>query len=298
MAFSKNVSEKLRAALHEDIGRGDITSNCLIPGDAAGHAILLAKESGIFCGIPVVRELLRHDDPRIRAQFFIRDGEAFHRGQDVIELKGSVRSILKLERTLVNFLAWLCGIATVTNAYVRAVSGHGVKVLDTRKTTPLWRELEKYAVKIGGGVNHRMGLYDAMLVKENHRPFGDLKKLCRFKNRFVIEVRDFKELREAVDWHPRSILFDNFSPGLLKKAVCWVRSRAPRIVLEASGGITLKNAAKYAASGVDQISVGSITHSVKALDFSLLIKHLPALPADRPARLRPSRQEAGGRPLR
>lgn len=276
MAFSKNFSRQLKAALYEDIGKGDVTSNCLVPEKAAGHATILAKESGVFCGVPVVRELLRLDDPKIQVRFFIRDGEKFHRGQDVIELKGNVRSILKIERTLVNFLSWLCGIATVTHAFVKQVSKYGVKVLDTRKTTPLWRELEKYAVKTGGGVNHRMGLYDAVLVKENHRPFGHLKKLRRFKHHFIIEVRDFEELREAVAMHPRSILFDNFPPQVLKKAVEWVRARSAGIVLEASGGITLKNAARYASSGVDQISVGSITHSVKALDFSLLIERLPA----------------------
>ncbi len=290
MAFSKSFLKQMKTALREDVGRGDVTSNTLIPSKAEGHAIILAKESGIFCGVPVIRELLKLDDPDLQVKFFIRDGERFRRGQDVIELKGNVRSILKVERTLVNFLSWICGIATTTGAFVKRTSKYAVKVLDTRKTTPLWRELEKYAVKAGGGVNHRMGLYDAILVKENHRPFGDLRRLRRFRNRFIIEVRDFEELREAIRLNPRSILFDNFSPAQLKKAVRWVRGRAPKIVLEASGGITLQNASRYASAGVDQISVGSITHSVKALDFSLLIERLPDRQADLRAKrsIRPS----------
>ena len=182
---------------------------------------------------------------------------------------------------MLNLLQHLCGVATQTRAFVHAVKGRGVKILDTRKTTPLWRELEKAAVKAGGGCNHRMGLYDAVFVKENHRRFGDLRKLMTFKGAshlrsqapgIEIEVRNVRELMEALMIRPKVILFDNFPVKDLKEAVKIARAANPKVILEASGGITLENVQAYAQTGVDQISVGSLTHSVKAVDLSLMIK--------------------------
>ncbi len=273
MKLSKRTYFQIQAALREDIGAGDKTSDCLIPVKTPGRAFVLAKENGVFCGEAVVRTICAlAGSGGLKVKFLIRDGQQFRKNQKVFKLEGRVRSILKIERTLLNFLARLCGVATVTAQFVGKASVYGVKVLDTRKTTPLWRELEKYAVQTGGGKNHRMGLYDAVFVKENHRPFGDLSRLRRFHGRFVIEVRDFAELREAVRYHPKSILFDNFPVARLRKAVAWVRRIRPDILLEASGGITLRNLRRYAASGVDQISIGTVTHSVKAADFSLLLE--------------------------
>jgi nicotinate-nucleotide pyrophosphorylase (carboxylating) len=275
MKFSQQTLLQIKAALREDVGRGDKTSDCLVPAHEKGQAFVLARDHGVFCGEPFVRAMAQMADPSLKIKFFVRDGGVFRKNQTVFELDGKVRSILKMERTMLNFLAKLCGVATSTSLFVKQASPFGVKVLDTRKTTPLWREIEKYAVRVGGGKNHRMGLYDAVFVKENHRPFGDLTQLRHFHGQFVIEVRDFKELREAIPYHPKSILLDNFPVTRLRKAVAWVRKVRPDILLEASGGITLKNVRAYAAAGVDQISIGSITHSVKAMDFSLLIKHIP-----------------------
>lgn len=268
---SKNVITFLKAALAEDIGTGDLTSEVLIPHQAKGDAILIAKQDGIFCGKLITAELIRQADKKITCHWFVRDGQAFKKGDYIFQLKGKVRSILKLERTLLNFLGHLSGIATTTRAFVSVAQKHGVKILDSRKTTPLWREVEKYAVRTGGGMNHRMGLYDEIFVKENHRPYGTLNRLERFKGNFIMEVRNRREILESLPFNPRVILLDNYSPEKLKKETAFMRKIAPHVTLEASGGVTLKNIRRYAASGVDQISIGSLTHSVKCVDFSLLI---------------------------
>ncbi len=271
LKLSSITKRHLKEALFEDAGRGDATSDLLIPDHVRGCAKVVAREKGVFCGTVVVQELIQITDSSLEAQYFVRDGWSFLKGKILFQLRGRVRSILKIERTLLNFLAHLSGIATLTRAYVDQAKNQRVAVLDTRKTTPLWRELEKQAVQAGGGKNHRKGLYDEIFVKENHKTHGDLKKLRRFRGKFVMEVRDLKELTEALPLRPRVILFDNFSPTTLKKAVRIARSVNPNILLEASGGITLRNIRRYAAAGVDQISVGALTHSVKSIDFSLFI---------------------------
>ena len=271
MNLSPSTTQKLKAALAEDAGKGDRTSRLLIPANTKGRAVIIARQSGIFCGERVVREVFRLAGRRLALRFFVKDGGKFSKNQKVLEIKGNVRAILKAERTALNFLGHLSGIAALTRQFVEQVKGFRVAILDTRKTTPLWRELEKEAVRIGGGKNHRFGLFDAVFVKENHRPFGNLKKLRRFPRQFEIEVRNCKELIEAVVLQPHTILFDNFKPGPLKKAVSLARKLNPEILLEASGGITLNNVRAFAAAGVDQISVGSLTHSVESIDFSLLL---------------------------
>jgi nicotinate-nucleotide pyrophosphorylase (carboxylating) len=269
--ISQQTKSFLKVALKEDIGQGDKTTELLIPRNARGKAVIIARESGVFCGLPVVYELFRILDPSLKIQFFVSEGERFSKNKIVIRVQGDISSILKVERTVLNFLSRLSAIATKTRQFVDRVKGFPVFILDTRKTTPLWREIEKYAVRVGGGRNHRMGLYDAIFVKENHRPYGNLQRLRPFRGQFEIEVRNLKELKEALKLVPRIILLDNFSPAGLRRAVQWARDSHPEVILEASGGITLENVAHYAAMGVDWISVGALTHSVKSIDFSLLV---------------------------
>ncbi len=270
--FSSKVRRQLEAALKEDIGRGDITSELLVPREAKGTAVIVAREPGNFCGGPVIAELFRIVDPRLKVKLWLKEGQFFAKNRKVMQVSGRVRSVLKAERTVLNFLGYFSGIATRTHQFRQRVKNHPVLVLDTRKTMPLWRELAKYAVRAGGGKNHRMGLDDAILVKENHRKHGHLKKLRQHRGHFEIEVCNLKELKEALAFHPRAVLFDNFSPVDLQKAVYVARQLNPEIILEASGGVTLDNVLHYAATGVDWISIGSLTHSVKSIDFSLLIQ--------------------------
>lgn len=270
--FSTRTRRQLHAALLEDVGKGDVTSKLLIPPRCRGRGVVRAREKGVFCGEPVVRELCRLADRNLKVTLKAKDGCLISKNEVVIGLAGRVISILKVERTLLNFLGHLCGIATLTRQFTDRVKKYPVSILDTRKTTPLWRELEKYAVRIGGGQNHRMGLYDAIFVKENHRPFGNLAKLRQRAGGFEIEVRNILELREAFKLKPRVILFDNFTPSHLRQAVRLARNECPGVILEASGNIHLTNVAQYAATGVDWISVGALTHSIPALNFSLLIE--------------------------
>lgn len=262
----------IKTALAEDVGRGDRTSELVVPKDVRGEALIYAREDGIFCGAPVVREVLVNADPWLRVEFFAAEGQRIRKNTKTVRITGPARGILKAERTALNFLGHLSGIATLTHTYAEAVKKYHVLILDTRKTTPLWRELEKYAVKTGGGRNHRMGLYDAVFIKENHRVYGDLEKLRDYDGHVEIEVRNQTELREALKLNPRVILFDNFTPARLGEAVRLARRLRPETILEASGGINLENVTHYAAMGVDWISIGSLTHSVRSLDFSLLMQ--------------------------
>ncbi len=271
-AFSKATQTALKLALEEDVGRGDITSATLIPLGRRARAVVWAKQGGTFCGAAVFEEVYRLLDPRVRVKPLLRDGRRFPKGAKLIRLEGPARSVLSGERVALNLLAHLSGIATRTHEFVRRVAHSPVLILDTRKTTPLWREVEKYAVRMGGGKNHRLGLYDAIFIKENHRAFADFKKLAKFRGRFEIEVRNLKELREALKLEPGVILFDNFKPDALRQAVRLARKIQPQVILEASGGMTLENVVHYAAMGVDWISVGALTHSAPPLDFSMLME--------------------------
>lgn len=270
--FSEPTYARLKEALKEDIGSGDLTTDLLVPSLKKAQAIIVAKEKGILCGLPVVEYLASCIDRSLKVEGKVKEGHSFTKNTTVISFSGSAASILKVERTALNLLAHLSAISTQTSVFVQRVKKYPVFILDTRKTTPLWRELEKYAVKVGGGRNHRKGLYDAVLVKENHRVFGDLNKLKSWKKPFEIEVRNLKELREALDLGANIIMLDNFSPSEVQEAVGVVRKKKPETILEASGGIHLENVAHYAALGVDWISVGALTHSVKSLDFSLLMR--------------------------
>lgn len=269
--FSLRTQRAVRLALEEDIGTGDVTTDLLVPGKSKARAVIWSRSSGLFCGEAIVQEVFYQLDPALKVTSLVREGSLFKRNRPLMAMEGNAGAILRGERTALNLLARLCGIAALTQEFVQRVKSFPVLILDTRKTTPLWREIEKYAVRMGGGKNHRFGLHDAIFVKENHRLFGPLKPLQRFRGRFEIEVRNLRELREALLLQPGVILFDNFDPGYLRKAVKLARKKHPQIILEASGGMTLENVSHYAAMGVDWISVGALTHSAKPVDLSLLI---------------------------
>ncbi len=272
-ALSKGTLESIRLALNEDAGSCDITSTLLTPSAASGKAVIFSKSGGVFSGVAAAQAVCKLTGVSIR--FFVKEGAALKKNQRVIELSGKIHAILKAERVLLNLIGHLSGIATQTAQFVQKVKGTKCRIIDTRKTTPLWRELEKAAVLAGGGFNHRFGLDDYILVKENHRRFGNLDKL-RTKNKeqrtkFEIEVRDFDELIEAFDLGAEVAMLDHFTPAQAKKAVQLRNRISPQTFLEASGNMTLKTVRAYALAGVDTISVGALTHSVVAHDFSLLI---------------------------
>ncbi len=270
--FSSKTQAAIRLALEEDVGLRDITTDLLVPKKCKARAVIWSRGSGLFCGESIVQEVFYQQDPSLKVTSLVREGDLFKRNRALMTIEGHAGAILRGERTALNLLARLCGIAALTQEFVQRVKGFPVLILDTRKTTPLWREIEKYAVRMGGGKNHRFGLHDAIFVKENHRLFGPLKPLQRYRGRFEIEVRNLRELREALLLQPGVILFDNFNPGLLHKAVKLARKKHPQVILEASGGMTLENISHYAAMGVDWISVGALTHSAKPVDLSLLIE--------------------------
>lgn len=274
--LSKTTLQSIRLALNEDVGGGDKTSNLLISSSAKGTAKIISKSAGIFSGLSAAQAVCRLT--HVSAQFFVREGSSLKKGKKVMELSGKIRNILLAERLLLNLIGHLSGIAAQTARFVEAVRGTKCKIIDTRKMTPLWRELEKAAVLAGGGFNHRFGLDDYILVKENHRRFGDLTRLLRAASDesratpFEIEVRNFDELVEAIDLGAEVIMLDHFTPFQTKKAVRLKNILNPKIKLESSGNMNLKTVRAYALAGVDTISVGALTHSVGAHDFSLLIE--------------------------
>lgn len=268
-------------ALEEDVQEGDHTSLSTINEGAQGEAKLLVKDHGILAGVAVAEDIFQLIDPRLTLEIYIKDGATVVPGDVAFHVKGDVHSILKAERLVLNVMQRMSGIATRTAAYAEKLIGTKAKVLDTRKTTPLLRFLEKEGVLIGGGTNHRFGLYDMILIKDNHVDYAGgiseaIKKAQAYKVQqhldiaIEVEVRNFDELEEvlaneAVD----RVMFDNFTPEQVHAAVEIVNGR---LVTEASGGITLETIASYAQAGVDYISVGALTHSVKSLDLSLKAK--------------------------
>ena len=265
-------------AFAEDIGDGDHTTLCCIPEDMMGQSKLLVKEEGIIAGVEVARKVFKRFDPTLEMEVFIRDGEHVKPGDVAFVVKGKSQSLLQTERLMLNIMQRMSGIATMTHRYQQALIDAGTKtrVLDTRKTTPGMRMLEKQAVKIGGGMNHRIGLFDMILLKDNHVDFcGGIhnavtraKQYCAAKNKNLkieIEVRNFDELRQALAEKPDRIMFDNFTPEDTRKAVEMVNGQCET---ESSGGITFDTMIPYAKAGVDFISFGALTHSVKGLDMS------------------------------
>ncbi len=262
----------------EDIGDGDHTTLCCIPADAMGKSRLIIKEDGIIAGIKVAKEVFRRFDPEMKVEVLIEDGTKVKKGDIAMVVTGRVRSLLQTERLMLNIMQRMSGIATMTHKYQQALIDAGTKthVLDTRKTTPGMRMLEKEAVKIGGGMNHRIGLFDMILLKDNHVDFAGgihnaisrAKTYCKEKGKNLkieIEVRNFNELKEALDEKPDRIMFDNFTPEDTVKAVEMVNHQCET---ESSGGITFDTMIPYAKAGVDFISFGALTHSVKGLDMS------------------------------
>ena len=264
-------------AFAEDIGDGDHTTLCCIPEDAMGKSKLLIKEEGILAGVEIAKEVFHRFDPELKVEVYIPDGTRVKPGDVAMVVTGKVRSLLQTERLMLNIMQRMSGIATMTNRYVERLKGTHTRVLDTRKTTPGMRMLEKAAVKIGGGVNHRIGLFDMILLKDNHVDFagGIVKAIDRCHEyleakgkdlKIEIEVRNFEELQQVLDrGGVHRIMLDNFSPADTRKAVEMV---AGRYETESSGGITFDTLRDYAECGVDFISVGALTHSVKGLDMS------------------------------
>lgn len=272
------LDDLVSRALAEDIGAGDVTTAALIDPGQKATGRLVARESGTLAGMPVARRVLRKLDKRLRLSKALADGSPLERGTVIATIHGPLGSMLTAERTLLNFLQRLSGIATLTRQHVDAIAGTGAKLLDTRKTLPGWRSLEKYAVRAGGGMNHRMGLYDQVLIKDNHLAASGLSPadaVARARRnapgavRIEVEVETVPGARAAALAGADIVMLDNMPPARMKKAVAAVRAVRPRTVIEASGRITLRNVRAVARTGVDWISVGAVTHSAKALDISL-----------------------------
>jgi nicotinate-nucleotide pyrophosphorylase (carboxylating) len=301
---SQEIDDLVRRALGEDIGSGDATTTAIVPAGTPARAKILARQTLVCAGLPIAENVFRALDPKIRVSCLHNDGSFVEPGAELIEIGGEAQAILSGERTALNFLAHLCGIATLTRRFVEQLAGTRARILDTRKTTPGLRVLEKYAVKCGGGTNHRFGLYDAILIKENHIAIaGGVKAALDRAHAFTslkmpaprtasaydaagldpevvgpgplsvqIEVRDEAELREALEAGVEAILLDNLTPEEARRCVELARSLRRDCVIEISGGITLANVRAYAETGADFLSSGALTHSAASANLSLLVE--------------------------
>ncbi|MCB8999514.1 MAG: carboxylating nicotinate-nucleotide diphosphorylase [Bacteroidales bacterium] len=276
--FKSQLNKIIDIWLEEDIGDGDHTTLSTIPESAMGKARLLVKQDGIIAGVRVAIEIFKRFDKKMSVRVFIEDGSPIEAGQIVFEVSGSVHSILQTERLVLNVMQRMSGVATQTGNYVKKLEGLKTKILDTRKTSPSMRMLEKEAVKLGGGENHRFGLYDMILIKDNHIDFaGGISQALDWTRKYLtkhkkdlkieIEARSLDDIREILTTgHVDRILLDNFSPELTSEAVKLINGQCET---ESSGGITIDNIRDYAECGVDYISVGALTHQIKSLDLSL-----------------------------
>ena len=286
----EKIRDIVQLAIKEDIGAGDITSKIFIPDGSETKGMLIAKEAGIVAGLPVAGYVLSQIDENLIFTSNIEDGSRVKKGTIIGSVKGLTLSLLSAERLVLNFLQRLSGIATATNRFAEKIKGYRTQIMDTRKTAPGWRYLEKYAVRVGGGINHRMGLYDQILIKDNHlkamgseKENGTISRLVRkareqIENGMLIEVEveDLCQIKDVVDAGVDIILFDNMEPSKIREAVDIVREieknqdagTGKAILTEASGNITIENVEEYADAGVDRISVGAITHSARVLDIS------------------------------
>ncbi|MBR4350597.1 MAG: carboxylating nicotinate-nucleotide diphosphorylase [Bacteroidales bacterium] len=264
-------------AFKEDIGDGDHTTLSCIPHDLEGRARLLVKQDGILCGVELARKIFAKFDPTLKMTQYLHDGDAIKKGDVAFIVEGKTISILQTERLVLNFMQRLSGIATQTHEYVKLLEGTGTKILDTRKTTPGLRLLEKYAVKVGGGENHRIGLYDMILIKDNHIDYAGgvtaaitkTKEYLKAKGKNLkieVEARTLDEIKEILNFDVDRILIDNFTPEETKTAVALINGKCKT---ESSGGITKESIRAYAEAGVDYISVGALTHHISSLDLSL-----------------------------
>ena len=286
----EKIRDIVQLAIKEDIGDGDITSKIFIPDGSESEGMLVAKEAGIVAGLPVAGYVLSQIDENLIFTSNIEDGSMAGKGTILGSVKGLTLSLLSAERMVLNFLQRLSGIATSTNMFAERIKGYRTQIMDTRKTAPGWRYLEKYAVRAGGGINHRMGLYDQILIKDNHLKAMGTEKENDTISRLVkkareqikngtlieVEVEDLCQIREVMDAGVDIILFDNMEPSKIREAVEMVKEfensrdagNGRAILTEASGNITIENVEEYADAGVDRISVGAITHSVRVLDIS------------------------------
>lgn len=278
LAYLDKIDHLIDLALQEDLPDGDITTEAIIPDEVQTSAVILAKQDGVLAGIDVALRVFTRVDNRVNSVKRKEDGQEFKLGEILAELEGPAASILKAERTALNFLQRLCGVATLTREFVRAVEGTRAKILDTRKTTPGWRILEKYAVRMGGGKNHRLNLSEMMLIKDNHiRAAGGIASALKKARAYLgqkglkgikieVETTSLDEVREALENGADWIMLDNMAPEQIKAAVAFVDRRVP---LEVSGKVRLENVRSLALTGVDYISVGALTHSFRSADISL-----------------------------
>jgi nicotinate-nucleotide pyrophosphorylase (carboxylating) len=299
---SSEVEMLIRRAIEEDLGPGDATSLATVPANATARARIIARAPMVCAGLPAVEGVFRFLDANVEIEFLAKDGDILEKPRDLLRCKGRARPILTAERTALNFLAHLSGIATLTRRFVERLAGTSAKIRDTRKTTPGLRKLEKYAVQMGGGVNHRFGLYDAILLKENHIALaGGVKQALDMAHAYAaaqittramsayeatglaqqeragtslpiqIEVRDERELREALEAGAEAVLLDNMTPEGAKRCVELARALRKECLVEISGGVTLDNARAYAETGADFLSSGALTQSAPAANLSLLV---------------------------
>ena len=282
-AMEPKYYDPIAAALKEDIGEGDVTTDFFVPVTLRVTGRIVARENAVVAGTGAAAEVFRQVDPSTDTQIICHDGDNIAAGEVIVEVRGLARSILKAERVALNFLQRLCGIATLTRQFVEAVGNHSTKILDTRKTTPGLRALEKAAVVAGGGANHRFGLYDMVLIKDNHlaalgelSTFADRIRRLRQERpniRIEVEADDLEQVRAFVEVDGIDvILLDNMTPAQIREAVALRRNN---IKFEASGGITLKNVKRVAATGVDYISIGALTNAARAIDLALKMTHVP-----------------------
>jgi nicotinate-nucleotide pyrophosphorylase (carboxylating) len=276
-AVDESALKLIDLALAEDKGSGDWTTRWIVPARARATATIVSKEDGVIAGLPVASAVFLRLDPRVQILTEKADGDRVKGGEVVCTIKGPARAILTAERTCLNFLQRLSGIATLTRKYVDAIAGTKAAILDTRKTTPGWRTLEKEAVRAGGATNHRFGLYDMVMIKQNHSEIagGIAEAIGRVKEsntrglNVEVEVRDKKELKAALQAGCDRVLLDNMDVQAIREAVRIVRKTSPKVEIEASGNMTLERVRLVAEAGVDFISVGALTHSADSLDLSL-----------------------------
>lgn len=282
MQHQVTQKEFMHWVLQEDVGSGDITTDNLIPEEALSTADIFAKADGIVSGLVFAQQLLSEFSPSLHLIPKVSSGSVVKTGDLIAVIEGKTRDILRIERTLLNFLKHICGVATLTSLFVKEIEGLSVQILDTRKTTPGMRALEKQAVIDGGGHNHRIGLYDMVLIKENHLSahkdqsllelITDLKKKIPVGMQIELEVNSFELLEKAIHCPVDFIMLDNFKIAEVPKAVAIIKKAAPKILIEVSGNVNLQTVRKYAETGVDRISVGALTHSAPVLDLSIIFR--------------------------
>ncbi|MGI2297469.1 carboxylating nicotinate-nucleotide diphosphorylase [Paenibacillus sp. GXUN7292] len=275
--YNTELRNQIRSWLAEDVGSGDITTQSTIPAGSQSKAVIHAKEAGIIAGVSIAQLVFEMVDDSLKFQPFVQDGMEVAKGTIIAEVEGSTHSLLTGERLALNLMQRLSGIATKTRAYVNELQGLPVRLVDTRKTTPGHRSLEKYAVRVGGGANHRFGLYDAVMIKDNHiKGAGGITAAVQAARRQIphtmkieVEAESMEQVEEAAACGADIIMLDNMSPENMKEAVAYIKQKAPHIIVEASGGVTLSTIYAIAQSGVDVISVGNLTYSFQSLDISL-----------------------------